>query len=267
MRLWRSESRDSRVANVPSPGGTFRQRVDAGETVRGVLSDIGDPLLIELCAYTGFDFVCLDLEHGSMTDGDVANAVRAGDAAGLPVLIRVRPDELARATRFLDLGGVGVIIAHVRSRDEAARGLHALLVPPTGHRGVGGTRSARFGLVPTDALWASRQNERLFVGMQVEDREGIANAREIGDLSGVALVFVGARDLSFDLGVPGSYADPAVSGSIQRVLEACEGQAAVGIVIRDAHVPPPPGPRFLMIGLAAIFRLATEASALKPDAG
>jgi 4-hydroxy-2-oxoheptanedioate aldolase len=236
--------------------GSLRARIESGEVVRGLLLDTPDPALIELSGHAGLDLVCLDFEHGAFTDVAADGAIRAAETARLPLLARVRLEEAPRAVRFLDSGGAGVIIAHVSTVGDVEAAMDALLIPPLGRRGVGATRISRLGFDATDKDWATRQNAQLVFGMQIEGAEGVENAAEIAGHPYVSLILVGNRDLSFDLGVPGRYTDPKVEAAMKTIRAACDGRAALAMMVRDLASSEPVNAQVLLLGLGAMMRFA-----------
>lgn len=226
--------------------------------MRGLLTEVADPTLIEMCGHAGLDFVCLDFEHGSIADAMSDGAVRAGELVELPLLARVRLEEMPRAARFLDSGGAGIIVAHVSSLDDVNLASDALLIPPQGRRGVGATRISRLGFDPTDGEWAARQNSELVLGAQIEDAMGVKNVRDIAAHPHVSVVLVGTRDLSFDLGVPGRYDEPAVKAALEEVRAGCAGRTAFGLMVRNLASEESLGSPFLVLGLGPLMRYSTS---------
>lgn len=241
---------------MSTSGTPLRARIDGGATVHGLLTEIADPTLIELCGHSGLDFACLDLEHASISDGAAANAVRAAETVQLPLLARIRIEDAVRAARFVDAGGAGIIFAHISNREQVDAAAAALLLPPSGHRGAGATRISRMGFDSTDSAWAARQNLHLVLGMQIEDAEGVRNTVEIASHPSVSMILVGTRDLSFDLGVPGRYDDPAVKSALETIRAGSAGNAALGLMVRDLASQRPIEATFLLLGLGALMRFA-----------
>src|SRR5580700_7919568 len=86
----------------------------------------------------GFDWLFLDLEHNSM-DLDMAVQISvAALGAGIAPVARVPARQLWLATRFLDGGGLGIVVPHVDTPEEASAIAAALRYPPQGHRSVAG---------------------------------------------------------------------------------------------------------------------------------
>src|ERR1700691_3077279 len=86
----------------------------------------------------GFDWLFLDLEHNSM-DLDMAVQISvAALGAGIAPVARVPARQLWLATRILDGGGLGIVVPHVDTPEEAKAIAAALRYPPLGHRSVAG---------------------------------------------------------------------------------------------------------------------------------
>ena len=98
----------------------FRQRVLDGEILVGTFLLIGSPGTAEICARTGLDWVLIDLEHGSATEGDLVAMLMAVNGTGATPLVRVESGARIRVGRALDLGAAGVMVPQVNGADEAA---------------------------------------------------------------------------------------------------------------------------------------------------
>jgi 2-dehydro-3-deoxyglucarate aldolase/4-hydroxy-2-oxoheptanedioate aldolase len=70
--------------------------------------------------------------------------------------------------------------------------------------------------------------------VQIESAVAVGNAEAIAALDGVDVLFVGPRDLSHDLGVPGELTAPAFTEAIARVLAAGQKHGkACGLLVAD----------------------------------
>ena len=122
-------------------------------------------------------------------------------------------------------------------RCEAA--LTHLRYPPAGDRGVATyNRACRFGLDP-GAL--DRADDETLCVVQIESAAAVAAVDEIAAVDGVDVLFIGPRDLSHDLGVPGDTTAPAFVEALDTVLAAAQA-ARQGL--RDcSSTTAPPRPR------------------------
>jgi len=96
-----------------------------GKVVIGNLMFTPCPELVEIMAEIGFDWVAIDLEHGSYGIDSARNCVLAADASGIVPLLRVRDNHPNFIEQALDLGAQGVIVPHINSREEALQAFQA----------------------------------------------------------------------------------------------------------------------------------------------
>lgn len=222
-----------------------------------------DPELVEVARAAGMDGFVLDLEHGTASDAACANAVRAADALCIPVIIRIAMAELQRAARLLDIGVAGVYLAGVRTPEDVRAATAALLHPPFGDRGVGGTRANAYG-TSTRQNDGSGANAGPVIGVQLEDPQAIRLAAQIVAVPGVAVATVGTRDLAMKLGHPGQLDHPdvlAAAASVARAVRAVEGVAFSAMARTPEQVPRTRelGAAMILIPLVALLRAGRAA--------
>src|SRR4051794_9222675 len=99
-------------STVPDPRYTaFATRIRSRERVLGYWVTLDSPVSTERIARTGYDYVCLDLQHGLFSYPGVLAGITAVDAAGRAVsLVRVEGNEPTYIGKALDAGAAGVIV-------------------------------------------------------------------------------------------------------------------------------------------------------------
>ena len=216
----------------PLDHGRLRRRVMAGEATLGVFVGTASAVTGEVCAAAGADWLLLDLEHGAGGEEQVRGLIPAAAAYGVPTLVRVESAARIRIGRVLDLGAAGVMLPRLDSAAEVAEALAHLRYPPAGDRGVATyNRACRFGLDPA-AL--DRAAGEILGVVQIESAAAVAQAGEIAGLAGADVLFVGPRDLSHDLGVPGDVTAPSFAAALDQVRRAaCEHGKACGLLVAD----------------------------------
>lgn len=206
-------------------------RIRRREPCIGTWLSIGSPVIAELAAASGFDWLLFDLEHGAHSDAVLLGNLQA--IKGTPALPIVRvgaphPDLILRA---LDWGSAGIMVPHVESAAEAAGCLQAIHYPPRGRRGI--SRSARvyeYGLRPMPAP-PDLPSPVLFA--QIETLQGVQQVDEIAAVDGVDVLFVGPADLAFDLSVRRNGHTPAYEDCLARVAAAARAHGKqAGILVR-----------------------------------
>jgi 2-dehydro-3-deoxyglucarate aldolase/4-hydroxy-2-oxoheptanedioate aldolase len=133
----------------------------------------------------------------------------------------------------LDLGAAGVMFPRVETASQVDEAVRHLRYPPDGDRGVATyNRACGFGLHP-EALDSA--DDRTVCVVQIENRAAVEHIEEIAAVGRVDVLFVGPRDLSHDLGVPGDTSAPVFRQALKRVLAAADANGvAMGILAPDA---------------------------------
>ena len=195
----------------------------AGREVFGLINSLPLPLMTEMIGYAGFDFVILDLEHVGVNPQTLENMIRAAECAGTTALVRVpfaAPDVILRV---LDGGAQGIVVPHVRSREEAELAVASTRYHPLGTRGIAGGRTTGFGTL-TLPDYFERANRELMVVVMIEDQAGVDAIEDIVAVPGIDMVLEGAMDLSQSLGVPTEVQHPSVQAAIARIAQACQAR-------------------------------------------
>jgi len=195
----------------------------------GTWLSVGSPVIAELAAVCGLDWVLLDLEHGCGSDADVPDqlrALRGGPTRGIVRVPGDRPDLIARV---LDQGADGVMVPHVDRAEQAERLVRAASYPPRGQRGVSRTvRAHDYGLRPID----DRQAPMLIA--QIETLDAVDEAAAIAGVDGIDVLFVGPADLQHDLAVRQPAAAAGFEDCLDRVVAAARAAGkAAGILVRE----------------------------------
>jgi 4-hydroxy-2-oxoheptanedioate aldolase len=186
--------------------GAIRRRWNAGEAAFGAWCTIPSALSPEVLGQAGFDFVCVDLQHGLAGLETAGPLFQAISITGADPLVRVPGNEPWLIMRALDLGARGVVIPLVGSAEEAARAAAACRYPPDGTRSYGPVRVSS-----TKATDAGACNEQVLCLPMIETREGVAKLEAICSVAGVDGIYVGPRDLALSHGLaPGSELDALV---------------------------------------------------------
>jgi 4-hydroxy-2-oxoheptanedioate aldolase len=217
----------------------FRDRVLAREQLFGLFVDLGSAASAELCGTIGYDWLLVDLEHGSGSEADLADQFRAIAVAGSSTpLVRPQSGERIRIGRALDRGARGVMVPRLDSAEQAREAVSYLRYPPDGIRGVA-TRVRGAGLGVVGHADVKRLNERAVGIIQIESVGGLRDADAIAAIDGADVLFVGPADLSHSLGIPGQFQHPDYLAALDRVAAACRAHGkAAGILVYDAAVVP-----------------------------
>jgi len=171
-----------------------KQKLRNNETVIAVNSSDTD--MIDFLGSTGLvDMIWIEMEHGSVTWGDLGDISRVCDLWGMTSLVRVNNNDPWLVGRALDRGAQGVVVPHVDTKSDAERLVRGGKFTPVGKRGIGGSRQ---GLGVTNYIQKAN-DEILLIGL-IEDVEAIDNLDEILTVEGIDCLMVVPGDLSQSMG-------------------------------------------------------------------
>lgn len=200
---------------------SLRDRFVRGDSLTGMIDFIGAPMVIEILAHAGIDFVIIDMEHCPMDMDRLAHLIRAADAAGIAPLVRVPEVDAGLIKRVLNLDVAGIVIPH-GNRQSCEALVRAARYAPDGERGACPIVRAT-GYWPDDwSAYAQKANREILLLPLIEDASAIDDIEAIAAIPGVDGLFIGPYDLSISVGAPGADFDhPAMSAALDRVTASC----------------------------------------------
>jgi 2-keto-3-deoxy-L-rhamnonate aldolase RhmA len=199
-----------------------RERLARGELSLGIgLRQARTVDIAAVMASCGFDWLFIDLEHGTMPLDMAVQISVAALTAGISPLVRVPSRQYSLATRALDGGALGIVMPHVDTAEEARAVVAHLKYPPMGHRSVAGAQPyLGFRAVPMAEATATMNRETLVVVM-LETPQAIANADAIAAVDGIDVLLIGTNDLCMEMRIPGQLGHPEVALAYEQVIAAC----------------------------------------------
>lgn len=244
----------------------LRAALKARELTFGAWAQMGHPASAEILARSGFDWVCVDLEHGVIGLETAANLFRAVSAQGAVPVARLPLNDAIWIRRTLDAGARGLIIPMVNSAEEAERALCEAKYPPRGRRGYGYARANLYGIDFEADIRSA--NGQIPVIMQIEHRDAIANLEAILAVPGVDAVFIGPLDLSGSFGKTGDLECPEMVAALDHYRACCARAgvcAGIHLVRPDAAKVAravEEGYRMIALGVDTVFLAAAAGQAL-----
>lgn len=213
---------------------TLRQLIDAKTVTYGAWCSIPSPLIAELFGYAGFDWVCVDSQHGLVNHETLVTMLQAVDVSGRASVVRVPWNDPAAIMKALDAGAHGVIVPMINSPEEASRAAQACRYPPAGIRSWGLNRHGFGGPYTTES-----GNLETVCAIQIETVSGLDAAKEILSVPGIDIVYVGPADLAVSAGIAPTFevANPHHEKMITDLLHAALDHG----VVPGIHAPYPEG--------------------------
>ena len=189
-----------------------------GPDSRGVWCNDSSPGAVARLSRGGFDWVCLDAQHGVYGRSELVEAARSYPEEAAELAVRVAANDFAAIGAALDVGATTVIVPQVDSPAEAARAVAATFYPPRGRRSWG-------QLVRTwgqPAIEPEPANARTTCAVMIESADALDQVEPIAAVPGVGCLFVGPYDLSLTLGttVDAVLDDDSPSSPLARITAA-----------------------------------------------
>ena len=187
----------------------------------------------EIMASAGFDWVCVDVQHGLIGYQEMLVMLQAVAVVGVPSIVRVPWNDPGWIMKALDAGAAGVIVPMVNSPAEAAAAVGACRYPPDGYRSWGPTR-ASLGVPDYSPELANRS---VICAVMVETVAALEQLAEIVSVPGVDAVFIGPSDFALSMGFGPRTDEPEHRRLLEGVPAVCRDHGVVaGIACGSAEL-------------------------------
>lgn len=219
------------AAGVASPVvHPLRERTADGPAYGAWLA-LPDPVAAEIVAAAGFDYVCIDLQHGLADHAAMVGMLQAVARTDAVPLVRVPWLDPGWIGRALDAGARGVIIPMVNTPGQAEAAVRACRYPPAGERSFGPIRAAAVHGADHADVWCIPM---------IETRAAVEALDEILDVDGIDAVYVGPADLSLSYGLPpaNDQSEPTWNAALATIVRACQSRGIVPGIHGTARLAP-----------------------------
>jgi len=222
----------------------------------GTWQQIPNSSISEILGNADYDWVAIDLEHGSVGLSqlpDLFRAIELGETLPLARIAQSTPKDCKQA---LDAGAGGIIAPMIENAEQLKMIKQACCWPPSGKRGVGFSRANLFGKY-FDEYRKEAQAPLLIA--QIEHINAVNNLDEILKVEGLDAIMVGPYDLSASMNITGDFENKDFTSIMSKILKSCN---KYNIPCGDHIVQPDPkllekrikqGYRFLAYSTDALF--------------
>lgn len=201
----------------------LKRTLKAGGVVIGTMvQHLRLPAVAVMMKNAGWDFVFVDMEHGSFSPESLADFCIAARGVQLPTIVRVPSiQEPQRLYQTLDLGATGLLCPQTETKAEVEAIIRATKYHPIGERGMAMRNvHTSWGRYKGSEL-TPKLNEETMIVLQIESARGAENLDQLISVPGVDAIFIGPNDLSQSLGIPGDASHPEVVKHMERALDIC----------------------------------------------
>src|SRR6516162_5798368 len=206
-------------------GAEFKKQLREGSPKYGLFINAHSPTLVEQLAYSGYDWLLVDTQHGPMGTETLSGMLAGISSGGAKSLVRVGSySDRPGIQQALDMGSDGVLVPYINNADEARQAVSCVRYPTAGTRSVYFPQRSmnRDGLLG----YAGNANANVIVALQVETADCIKNIDEIAAVKGVDILFLGQNDLCMSMGLyekykfPDMYTSPELNQATEKLKNA-----------------------------------------------
>ena len=152
----------------------FKHALKSGKLQLGLWHSLSSPIVAEILAEAGFDWILLDTEHAPNELPMVLGELQAMSSGTAHPVVRPAWNDPVIIKRLLDIGAQSLLIPYVETEEEARRAVMSVRYPPDGFRGFAGqARASRYGRIKG---YHAAANAEICLLLQVETKRGSRGA-------------------------------------------------------------------------------------------
>jgi 2-dehydro-3-deoxyglucarate aldolase len=183
----------------------IRKKLNNGDPSIGSWIQIPHPSIAEIMGASNYDWVAIDLEHGSISVHQLPDLFRALELGGTLPLVRLAHGHFKDCKQALDAGAGGVIVPMIKSAQQLIEVRNATMWPPAGNRGVGFSRANLYGKNFDEY---SNEAKHPFLVAMIENNDAVDELDDILKVKGLDAILIGPYDLSASIGLTSKFNDP-----------------------------------------------------------
>jgi 2-keto-3-deoxy-L-rhamnonate aldolase RhmA len=213
---------------------SLREKLAADRAVYGLWVTLESASISEMAVALGLDWVVIDAEHGHLDWKEILEHVRATIRSDTVALVRVAELNGGLIKRALDIGADGVVIPWVETAAQLERAVAYARFPPQGLRGIGAERATGWG--ECLGQHTKEANDHVLLVPIIETVTAGRNIRELCQVNGADLFFLGPADYSSTAGYCGQWEGPGVAAELLAIKDVIRaGGKTCGIVANTAE--------------------------------
>ena len=125
------------MADAALSGAEFKKQLREGKPKFGLFINSHSPTVVEQLAFSGYDWLLVDTQHGPMTYEKLSAMLAGISNGGARSMVRVGGyDDRPGIQQALDMGADGVLIPYINTAEEARQAVSCAKYPTVGTRSV-----------------------------------------------------------------------------------------------------------------------------------
>lgn len=198
---------------------TIRTKLKNNEPSIGTWQQIPHPSISEILGNSDYDWVAVDLEHGSISTHQLPDLFRSIEITNAVPLARISEPTPLRCKQALDAGAKGVIAPMIETSEQIKLIIDSCCWPPSGKRGVGYSRANQFGKFFDDYVIEAQSP---MIIAQIESQKAVDNLDEILKHKEIDAIIVGPYDLSASMGITGDFKNRNFIKAMEKISYLCK---------------------------------------------
>jgi 2-dehydro-3-deoxyglucarate aldolase len=194
----------------------LKRSLNNNKITYGAWMQIPHPSIAEILAVAGFEWICVDLEHGTINIESLPNIFAVIEKYNCVPVARLPFNDPIWIHRVLDAGAQALIIPMVESKEDAQKAIIESKYPPLGKRGFGYSRANLYG--HKFDSYAKEFNNDITIILQIESISAIDNLEGILSVPGFDGTLIGPYDLSGSLGDVGNFENEKFKEALKKYL-------------------------------------------------
>lgn len=246
----------------------IRSKIRAGQASIGSWLQLPSADAAEIMANGGYDWLAVDMEHGSFGPAILPDIFRGIECGGAAPFARLPEASKVWIKAALEAGARGLIFPMIESAAQLQEAIDLSTYPgqdwwrdegqaARAYRGVGFCRANLFGKNFTE--YREKIAREVFLAAQIEHIGAVRDLDAILSHKRLDAVLVGPYDLSGSMGLTGQFEHP----DFRRVMDEIAAICARHGTVMGAHVVDPDpaalaaeierGSRFIAYGIDSVF--------------
>ena len=198
---------------------SIREKLQKNKVSIGSWMQIPNASVAEIMGHAGYDWIAIDLEHGSISLSELPDLFRAIELGNTLPLARIAQAHHKDCKQALDAGSGGIIVPMIESPKQLEAVRDACRWPPAGTRGVGFSRANLFGKY-FDEYKKEAQTPLLIA--QIEHIIAVDKLDDILNVTGLDAIMVGPYDLSASMEITAEFDNPEFISVMNHIINLCK---------------------------------------------